>query len=138
MKNRHARGFHAEAGAAIIELAVSLLMLVLLLLGTVDFARVFYADIELTNAARAGAQYGIACASIAAVRCKASTDQVQECVKSRALGMTVTVTMPEEPAISGSGTTVSVTFQTLFTPAVPFIPNTMLTLRSTAQMIMAR
>src|SRR5260221_9332663 len=33
-------------------------MLVLILVGAVDFARVFYTAIELTNGARAGAQYG--------------------------------------------------------------------------------
>lgn len=51
---------HAERGSALVELAVSLPLLVLLLVGTVDFARVFYTAIELTNAARAGAQYGAA------------------------------------------------------------------------------
>lgn len=40
------------------ELAVALPLLILVLVGTVDFARVFYMSIELTNAARAGAQYG--------------------------------------------------------------------------------
>jgi hypothetical protein len=47
----------SERGAALVELAVSLPLLILLLVGTADFARVFYFTIELTNAARAGAQY---------------------------------------------------------------------------------
>ena len=47
-----------ESGNALVELAVCLPLLVLTLVGTVDFARVFYMSIELTNAARAGAQYG--------------------------------------------------------------------------------
>jgi Flp pilus assembly protein TadG len=47
----------SEKGAAIIELAASLPLLVMVLVGTADFARVFYYAIELTNAARAGAQY---------------------------------------------------------------------------------
>lgn len=47
-----------ERGAALIELAIALPMLVLILMGTVDFARVFRTAIELTNAARAGVQYG--------------------------------------------------------------------------------
>lgn len=50
----------SEVGAALVELAVTLPLLVLVLVGTIDFARVFYAAIELTNAARAGAQYGAA------------------------------------------------------------------------------
>ena len=48
----------AEAGAAFVELVVALPVLFLLLIGTADFARVFYMSIELTNASRAGAQYG--------------------------------------------------------------------------------
>jgi Flp pilus assembly protein TadG len=47
-----------ETGNALVELAVCLPLLVLTLIGTADFARVFYTSIELTNAARAGAQYG--------------------------------------------------------------------------------
>lgn len=45
-------------GAALVELAVTLPVLVLLTFGVMDFARVFYTATELTNAVRAGAQYG--------------------------------------------------------------------------------
>jgi Flp pilus assembly protein TadG len=54
------RSVRSEAGNALVELAVALPLLVLTLIGTADFARVFYTSIELTNAARAGAQYGAA------------------------------------------------------------------------------
>jgi len=50
--------FSSERGAALVEIALTLPVLVALLIGTIDFARVFYLAIELTNAARAGAQYG--------------------------------------------------------------------------------
>ncbi len=46
------------AGTALVELAIALPVLVVLVIGTADFARVFYYTIELENAARAGAQYG--------------------------------------------------------------------------------
>jgi len=46
-----------ETGAALVELAVSLPLLILILVGTIDFARIFYTAIELSNAARAGAEY---------------------------------------------------------------------------------
>jgi Flp pilus assembly protein TadG len=52
------RRFLAEHGTAMVEMAVVLPLLVLVLVGTADFARVFYMAIELQNAARAGAQYG--------------------------------------------------------------------------------
>src|SRR5438046_1113442 len=54
------RLFRSESGNAMVELAVALPLLVLTLIGTVDFARIFYTSIELTNAARAGAQWGAA------------------------------------------------------------------------------
>jgi Flp pilus assembly protein TadG len=47
-----------ESGNSFIELALTISIVLLLTLGTTDFARVFYAAIELNDAARAGAQYG--------------------------------------------------------------------------------
>ena len=44
-------------GTAVVELAALLPLLVLLFLVTVDFARVFYFTLTLTNCARAGALY---------------------------------------------------------------------------------
>ena len=52
------RAWPSDAGSALVELAVALPLLVLVMVGATDFARVFYTGIELTNAARAGAQYG--------------------------------------------------------------------------------
>jgi len=54
MKHRE----RSERGGALVELALTLPLLVIIIAGTVDFARVFYASVSLTNAARAGAQYG--------------------------------------------------------------------------------
>lgn len=48
----------SERGSALVELAVALPILILLLVGVGDFARVFYSAMELTAAARAGAQWG--------------------------------------------------------------------------------
>jgi Flp pilus assembly protein TadG len=47
-------------GAALVELAASILVLMMVLVFTADFARVYHHVIDLENAARAGAQYGIA------------------------------------------------------------------------------
>lgn len=46
-----------ETGSALVELALSIPLFMLVLLGAAEFARVTYAAIEVTNAARAGAQY---------------------------------------------------------------------------------
>jgi Flp pilus assembly protein TadG len=55
----HLRRLHRDRrGSALVELAIALPVMLLVFFGTVDFARVMYLGIELTNAARAGAQYG--------------------------------------------------------------------------------
>lgn len=47
-----------EAGQALLETALVFPLLITLLVGTAEMARVAYAAIEVANAARAGAQYG--------------------------------------------------------------------------------
>ena len=56
------RGFHSsligDTGQGLIELALTLPLLMLILLGAAEFARFAWAAIETANAARAGVQYG--------------------------------------------------------------------------------
>ena len=47
-----------ETGAALVELAVAMPLLALILVGTIDFGRAFRTAMIVTNAARAGAQFG--------------------------------------------------------------------------------
>jgi Flp pilus assembly protein TadG len=47
-----------DTGQGLIELALTLPLLILILLGGAEFARFAWASIETANAARAGAQYG--------------------------------------------------------------------------------
>jgi Flp pilus assembly protein TadG len=47
-----------ERGQSLVELALSLPLLLLILLGTVDLGRAFFDYVELRNAAREGAGYG--------------------------------------------------------------------------------
>lgn len=48
----------AESGQALIETAVTLSMLLIMLLGAAELGRVAWAAIQVTNAAKAAAQYG--------------------------------------------------------------------------------
>lgn len=50
--------FRGERGAALVELAVVVPLLALILVGTIDFGRVFRTAMVVTNAARAGALAG--------------------------------------------------------------------------------
>ncbi len=52
------RSCYAEAGQALVELALTMPLLALLLLGAAELGRLAYAAIETSNAARAGVQYG--------------------------------------------------------------------------------
>jgi len=56
--NRRSRRTHGESGAALVELAIVLPLLALILVGTIDFGRVFRTAMIVTAAARAGAQWG--------------------------------------------------------------------------------
>lgn len=47
-----------DSGQALIETALTLPLLLLMLLGAFEFGRCVYASIEITNAAKAAAQYG--------------------------------------------------------------------------------
>jgi len=61
MKNRtlkFSKALRGDGGQALLETALTLPLLALMLLGSFEFSRVAYASIEVTNAARAAAQYG--------------------------------------------------------------------------------
>jgi Flp pilus assembly protein TadG len=49
----------SAAGDSLVEMAFVLPLLTPLLLGVIDFGRAYYLSIEVSNAARAGAQYGV-------------------------------------------------------------------------------
>lgn len=97
-----------EAGSAIVELALSTPLFALVLLGAAEFARVTYAAIEVTNAARAGAQYaamlGGATGDTGGIQNAAQADAVE-------LGSTVTTSVAADTCVcSGAeSTTVSCT-----------------------------
>jgi Flp pilus assembly protein TadG len=51
------RGVH-DRGTALVELSVALPLMMIMLVGTIDFGRVFYRALAVGQAARAGAEYG--------------------------------------------------------------------------------
>ena len=51
------RGFEIQSGQALLEVALLLPLLLVLILGAIDFGRVFTTKIVLTNAAREGVYY---------------------------------------------------------------------------------
>lgn len=55
---RTVNGMSTETGAALVEMALVMPLLLLMALGAGDFGRVMYTAITLAHAARAGAAYG--------------------------------------------------------------------------------
>lgn len=53
-----ARKRHGRRGSAVVEAALAFPLLFLILLGAMDFSRVFFTAVEVANAAEAGARYG--------------------------------------------------------------------------------
>ena len=54
-----AYGHTRQSGQSMVELAILLPVLLWILLGAVDFGRVYYTSIAITNAARVGSAYGM-------------------------------------------------------------------------------
>lgn len=55
----HVGGMHRDSGAAAVELAIILPLLILIVAGIVDFGRAMYTQSILTNAAREGARAAV-------------------------------------------------------------------------------
>lgn len=90
-----------ESGQSLIELAVALPLFVILILGTAEMANIAWSAIQISNAARAGAQYGSQSHANAS-----DTASVQTAAKNDAPSITnlqVTVTQPCK-CISSTGT----------------------------------
>ena len=89
----------SESGASIVETALTLPMLVTLLLGAVEFARVSYANIEVANAARAAVSYGAQNTTTVS-----DTTGIQTVAADDAANLTGLTTTPIESGICSDGT----------------------------------
>ncbi len=96
------RDWRSESGQALTELGLILPVLVLMLLGTVELARVAYAAIEVSNAAHAGAQYGSR-----SVFHANDTTGIQNAAANDAANITLSSTTPTLTFTCSDGTTPS-------------------------------
>lgn len=59
LRRKRFRLLRERDGNSLVECAIALPVLVLLLVGVVDFGRAYFIDIQVASAARAGAAYGV-------------------------------------------------------------------------------
>ena len=139
------RFWNDRTGTSFIETAILIPAMLLLCCGTMDFARVVYAGIEIASAARTGVQYG----ALTPGNSGNTSGMAQAAMTDAAdLGSTVTASASNFCACSGStvdctstcgGATpdgyVSVTANYTFTPLIPYpgLPQSVL-LSRTAKM----
>src|SRR2546427_12139781 len=85
--------WNAERGSAIIEMTLLMPFILLLLMGTIDFSRIFYTARAVSHAARAGAQYGaysnVNSQDTAGMR-QAALDAAQDDIDTSSLTVTAT------------------------------------------------
>ena len=119
--NARSRG---DRGQALVELAMITPILIILMLGVIDYGRVYFAYVSVTNGARIGADYAstdaAAAADTAAIKAAALTD-TSDLLDQTATNPEVTVVTAND----GQGrlyadVTMTYTFSTLFPwPGLP-------------------
>jgi Flp pilus assembly protein TadG len=123
----------SERGSSLVELALMLPVLGLLLFGAIDFARGYYLSIEVTNAAHAGAQFGVQNASVAGMQ-NAATSDAADVAGSDVPGMTASAiygcecpdgtdqvpNCSSSPGCANAVNYVQVTTNATYTPLIPW------------------
>lgn len=96
---RSGRRWH-DRGAAAVEMALVLPLLMLIIAGIVDFGRFFLQEIQLTNAAREGVRVAVVGEDPAGIDAR---------VRAAAPGIPTLTMDPAAPECSGAGTTIKIT-----------------------------
>ena len=148
-----------ERGSAIVEMALSSMILLAMILGTIEMCLALYTYNFISEAAREGARYAMVRGSSCTVLtdCGITSAQIQTYLQGLALGgsnaskyMTVTTTwlsasstLPTTWTSCGTtqcndpGNAVRVKVSYAFPLNIPFLPNSTLKMSSTSQMVIA-
>lgn len=127
-------------GQSLVELAIILPILLIILLGIIDFGRVFYAYVTITNASREGARYGSLHVFEDAAIEQRVIDEAATTVTIDPGEIAVSWDDPEHP--NTVTVTVNHDFQTLFFGNLPYIrdwfdPGGKIPIRAQAEMPVA-
>jgi Flp pilus assembly protein TadG len=138
-KRTRARGlrrlFGRAGGQSLVELALILPVLIILMLGAVDFGRVYFAHVSVTNAARNGADYAAsgstAAADTAGIRDAAVADTTNLLYSSPTNPLVSVATGTDSQGRLYADVTVNYTFTTIFPwPGLPNAFNVARTVRA--------
>ncbi len=128
------RFLREDRGSELLEFAAASVIFFTIVFGTIEFGLAVWQYNMTADLAQEGARW----ASVhgASSSSPATTAQLQSYVQSRAPGFNVTVTVlpAAGPSALTPGSTVSVQVDSSFSPLTNLIPNTTLTLSSTAKM----
>jgi Flp pilus assembly protein TadG len=140
-------------GQATVEFTLIFVLFMVFIFMIVDGGRaILYYD-SVSHLAREGTRYAIVRGSTSKCSpdCPASVANIESFVKSRAIGVSVKkvevcwwkttancVADPHNPSNKAPGSTVQVRVESDFDPVVPFIPQGVLGLSSTTEMIIAQ
>ena len=123
-------------GQTLLEFAFASLLFFLTMFGTIEFGLAVWQYNMMSDLAQEGARW----ASVhgASSSSPASAADVQTFVQGRALNFTVTATTTPVPSTVAPGSTITVQVQSTYSPLTSLIPQTVLTLQSTAKMVVSR
>lgn len=133
---RPRRFLHEALGAELVEFALMSMAFFVVVFGTLEFGRMIWQDNVVASAAKDGARW----ASVrgAASGTPATVDSVRTYVQSRTVGLPVTVNTFWDPGDMLPGSVVTVRVTGSFQSIIPILPQDLITLSSTAQMLIAR
>jgi len=148
-------GRRGEQGAAVMEMALSMIVLLTIFFGLMEICLALYTFHYVSEAAREGTRYAMVHGStclVSGVSCTATSGQIQTYVQNlgypgiRSSHMTVTTTWSAYPSggtcvaagCNGPGDLASVTAQYAFTLSIPFVSSRLLNLTSTSAMVISQ
>ncbi len=134
------RGRRGERGTAVVESAMTLMLFLLLVFGIIGMGWAVYVYNQVSELAREGTRFAIVHGANG--KPPASISDIQNYVVARSSGLnpndlTVNVN-PTWPTNNRAGDVVTVQVQYSLVPFVPLIPQQVLTLQSTSQMVVSQ
>lgn len=125
-----------DRGQSLVEFALASVIFFMTLFGTIEFGRGIWQYNMVSDLAQEGARWAAVHGNKSAS--PASSADVQNFVRSRALGINVNVTATPAPSTLFSGSIVTVQVTSSFSPLTTIIPSATWTLQSTARMVVSR